>query len=168
MTLEGDDLTPITHASHGALYVEPNVSPDGSKIAFSSDKDGNPMIYTMSIIGTDVKRITYAGHYNSSPSFSPDGKKLAFAGQDKDHFDIFTVNLDGTDMQRLTSAKKPNGRMANNEDPSWSPDGRHLVFTSDRTGTNQIFIISADGTNERRITVDKNNYYKARWSPYLE
>ena len=46
-------------------------------------------------------------------------------------------------------------------------DGRNLVFTSDRSGHNQIFIISADGTNEHRITVDSHNYFKARWSPYL-
>jgi TolB protein len=167
MTLEGDDLTRITNGPHGSLNVEPNISPDGNKVAFSSDRSGNPMIYVMNTDGTNIKRITFAGRYNSSPAFSPDGKRITFAGQDKDHFDIFTVNVDGTDMQRLTSAKKPSGRSASNEDPSWSPDGRNIVFTSDRTGSNQIFIISADGTNEQRITTDSHNYYKARWSPYL-
>lgn len=167
MTLEGDGLSKVTNGPRGALNVEPALSPDGKQIAFSSDRSGNPMIYVMNTDGSNLKRITFAGHYNSSPSFSPDGKRLAFAGQDKDHFDIFTVNVDGTDMQRLTSARKINGHNATNEDPSWSPDGRDIVFTSDRTGTNQIFIISSDGTNERRITVDSNNYYRARWSPYL-
>lgn len=167
ITLEGDDLTRVTKAARMTMNVEPHISPDGKKVAFSSDRAGNPMIYIMNIDGSDAKRITFAGKYNSSPVFSPDGKRLAFAGRDKDHFDIFTVNVDGTDMQRLTSAKKPNGRMANHEYPSFSPDGRHVVFTSDRTGNNQIYIISVDGTNEKRVTVDTANYYQARWSPYL-
>jgi TolB protein len=167
ITLEGDDLTRVTKAARMTMNVEPAISPDGKKVAFSSDRAGNPMIYVMDIDGSNVKRITFAGKYNSSPAFSPDGKRLAFAGRDKDHFDIFTVNIDGTDMQRLTSAKKTNGRLANHEYPSYSPDGRHVVFTSDRTGTNQIYIISVDGTNEKRVTVDNANYYQARWSPYL-
>ena len=167
MTLEGDDLTKITNGPRGTLNVEPSVSPDGKKIAFSSDRSGGPMIYVMDIDGKNVKRITFAGHYNSSPCFSPDSKRLAFAGRDKDHFDIFTVNADGTDMQRLTSAKRSDGRMSNNEDPSFSPDGSHIVFTSNRTMKNQIYIISTDGTNERRITTDSFNYFKPRWSPYF-
>jgi TolB protein len=168
ITLEGDDLTRITNGPRGAVNVEPAISPDGKKIAFSSTRSGNPMIYIMDIDGTNVKRLTFAGQYNSSPSWSPDGKKLAFAGQDKDHFDVFTVGVDGTDMQRLTSARGVSGRMSNNEDPSFSPDGRHILFTSNRSGTYQLYIISVDGTNERRITVDHHNYERARWSPYFD
>jgi TolB protein len=168
MTVEGDDLTQLTHGPHGTLNVEPTISPDGKKIAFSSDRSGGPMIYTMDSSGSNVKRLTFAGHYNSSPSFSPDGKRLAFAGRDKDHFDIFTVNIDGTEMQRLTSSRRTDGRWANNDDPSFSPDGTHIVFTSNRTMKSQIYIVSTDGTSERRITTDNFNYYKARWSPYLD
>jgi TolB protein len=167
MTLEGDNLTRITHGAQGTLNVEPSVSPDGKKLAFSSDRSGGPMIYVMDIDGSNVKRITFAGHYNSSPCFSPDGKRLAFAGRDKDHFDIFTVNIDGSDIVRLTSAKRTDGKWANNEDPSFSPDGSHIVFTSNRTMKNQIYIVSTDGSSEKRITSDSSNYYRARWSPYL-
>jgi TolB protein len=167
MNLDGDDLHKITNGPKGSLNVEPAVSPDGSKIAFSSDRSGAPMIYVMNADGSGVKRLTFAGRYNSSPSFSPDGKKLVFAGQDHDHFDLFTINIDGSDLQRLTSAKTPSGRAANNEDPSFSPDGRLIVFTSNRTGKNQIFLITVDGANERRITVDNHNYFKPKWSPYI-
>jgi len=167
MSLDGESLTRITN-THGAMNVEPNVSPDGKKVAFSSDRSGQPMIYTMDPDGSGSKRLTFAGKYNSSPAWSPDGKKIAFAGYDKSHFDIFIMNTDGTSLERLTSAKKPNGEMADNEDPSFSPDGRFIVFTSNRTGKNQIYMINADGTGERRITVDNANYFKARWSPYLD
>ncbi len=165
---DGNDPVRLTNGPRKTMNVEPNVSPDSKKIAFSSDRSGNPMIYTIDTDGSNPKRVTFAGKYNSSPCYSPDGKRMAFAGRDGDHFDVFTMNVDGSDMMRLTSAKKPSGRMANNEYPSYSPDGRHIVFTSDRSGKNQIYIISIDGTNERRITVDDYNYFQVRWSPYLE
>lgn len=167
MSLDGTLAGKITNGPGGALNVEPNLSPDG-KLAFSSDRAGRPMIYTANDDGSAVKRITFAGVFNSSPSWSPDGKKIAFAGQSDSNFDIFVMNADGTGMIRLTSAKKANGRMASNEDPSFSPDGRFVIYTSNRTGKNQIYISTVDGTEERRITNDNYNYFKPKWSKNLE
>lgn len=168
ITLEGDDLTRLTHGPRGTLNVEPHVSRKDGRIVFSSDRAGNPMIYKMNGDGSSPQRLTFAGKYNSSPSFSPDGKKIAFAGRDKGHFDIFVMNDDGTGMIRLTSAKKANGTWADNEDPSFSPDGRYVVYTSNRTGKNQIYISTIDGTMEKRLSADSFNYFKPRWSPYLD
>src|SRR5690606_27010742 len=116
MTLNGDLVAKITNGPAGAMNVEPAIANDG-RIAFSSDRAGRPMIYTADSSGNNVRRITFAGVFNSSPSWSPDGKKIAFAGQSDNNFDIFVMNADGTGMIRLTSAKKPNGKMASNEDP---------------------------------------------------
>ncbi|MBX2987935.1 MAG: PD40 domain-containing protein [Bdellovibrionaceae bacterium] len=168
MSLNGDLELRMTKGPNGAMNVEPNVSRDGSKIAFSSDRSGRTMIFSMNASGGDVKRLTQAGQFNASPSWSPDGKKIAFAGFESNHFDIFVMNADGTGMIRLTKATKPNGREANNEDPSFSPDGRFVMYTSDRTGKNQIYISTVDGSEERRVTNDNFNYYKARWSPNLD
>lgn len=168
MTTEGKGLTRLTNGPRGAMNVEPSMSPDGKRIAFSSDRSGRPMIYVMDADGNNVKRITIAGEYNSTPRWSPDGKRLVFAGFDKSNFDIFTMNPDGTEMVRLTSAKKPNGKMADNEDPSFSPDGRHVLFVSNRTGGRQLYIVSVDGENERRITFDRHDYFKPMWSPFLD
>lgn len=167
MTLDGNLVGKITNGPAGALNVEPTLSNDG-KLAFSSDRAGRPMIYTANADGSNVKRITFAGVFNSSPTWSPDGKKIAFSGQSDNNFDIFVMNADGTGMIRLTSAKKPNGRMASNEDPSFSPDGRFVMYTSDRTGKNQIYISTVEGTEERRVTNDNHNYYKPKWSRNLE
>jgi TolB protein len=168
MSSDGTNLRPITHGPNHAMNVEPAVSPDGDKIAFSSDRGGRPMVYTMNMNGEGVKRLTFAGKYNSSPSWSPDGKTIAFAGQDADHFDIFTMSANGSNLKRLTDARKTNGRASNNESPSWSPDGRHIAFTSDRTGHTQLFLVNPDGTNERQITDDHFNWEKPKWSPYLD
>ncbi|AFX99875.1 PD40 domain-containing protein [Bdellovibrio bacteriovorus] len=167
MGLDGTLVGKITNGPAGALNVEPTVSPQGL-LSFSSDRAGRPMIYTADAAGNNVKRITFAGVFNSSPSWSPDGKKIAFAGQSDNNFDIFVMNADGTGMIRLTSAKKPNGRMASNEDPSFSPDGRFVMYTSNRTGKNQIYISTVDGTEERRVTNDNNNYYKPKWSNNID
>lgn len=168
LNADGDGETRITNGPNRAMNVECAISPDGKTIAFSSDRSGRPMIYTMNIDGTGVKKLTYAGKYNSTPAWSPDGKYIAFAALDRDHFDIFTMTKDGQNLKRMTDAKKPNGRAANNESPSWSPDGRAIMFSSDRTGKNQIYIVAPDGTNERRVTDDNYNWEKPKWSPYLD
>ena len=168
MSLDGKSLDRITNGPRGAMNVEPSVSPDGKRIAFSSDRSGRPHIFVMNADGTGVKQITIAGEYNSTPRWSPDSKRLAFAGFDKSHFDIFTVNADGSDMVRITSAKKPSGKMADNEDPSFSPDGRHLLYISNRTGANQLYISTVDGEVERRVTFDNHSYFKPHWSPSYE
>lgn len=168
MTIEGKSLVALTNSPKGVMNVEPAPSPDGRRIAFSSDRSGRPMIYVMDADGSNVKRVTFAGEYNSTPHWTPDSKRLVFAGHDKSHFDLFAMDADGTNMIRLTSAKKPDGRLADNEDPSVSPDGRHVLFVSDRTGINQLYIIGIDGENEHRITFDRHEYFKPNWSPFLD
>lgn len=161
----------ITRGPLNAMNVEPSISADGKRIAFSSNRSGLAMIYVMDINGSNVTRLTFAGNFNASPSWSPDGKLITFAGydRDQDNFDIFLMQSDGTNLIRLTgSAKRNSRRMANNEDPSFSPDGRHIVFSSDRTGTKQVYMVNLDGSDERRLTLDNFTYEKPRWSPYLE
>lgn len=166
LDMEGVLIKKLTNGPVGALNVEPAVSPDGTRVAFSSDRTGKPMIWVMDIDGKNPTMRTAAGVYNSSPSWSPDGKKIAFAGLDERHYDIFIMDADGSKLERLTSAKKEggSGKWSSNEDPVFSPDGRHIMFTSDRDGVNQVYIINTDGSNEHRITFDRNNYYKPRWS----
>ena len=158
----------LTKGPAGAINVEPSLSPDGSKIAFSSERGGRPMIYVMNSDGSNVKRLTYKGAYNSSPSWSPDGKKIAFAGQNDSNFDIYVMDSDGSNLQKVTSSQKVNGKPAHSEDPSFSPDSRYVVYTSNRTGKNQIYISTVDGSEERRVTNDSKNYYRPKWSVNLE
>jgi TolB protein len=167
LTLDSGKLTALTHGPNHALNVEPAISPDGKRVAFSSDRSGQPMVYVMNIDGTGLKRLTFAGVYNSTPSWSPDGKTLALAILDSSHFDIFTIGADGSNLKRLTDARKKTGRPANNESPSWSPDGTHIVFVSDRIDGKQIYIVNADGTIERRITHDHALWDRPKWSPML-
>lgn len=168
ISLGGELQGKITNGPGNALNVEPAVSPDGKKIAFSSDRSGKPMIYTMDVDGSNINRITFAGVFNSSPAWSPDGKKIAFAGQADGNFDVFIMDVNGMNLSRVTSAKKANGKAADNEDPHFSPDGRFVVYTSNRTGKNQIYFSTVDGSEERRVTQDSHNYFKPKWSTFLD
>jgi TolB protein len=125
------------------------------------------MIYIHDFESGKDTRLTFAGQYNASPAWSPDGTKIAFAGHVDNHFDIYVMDVNGKNLQKVTSAKKADGRSANNEDPSFSPDGRMILYRSDRTGTYQLFTSSLDGKSDYRLTFDKYNYSRPQWSPFL-
>lgn len=166
--LDGRVLERITKGPNGAMNVEPAISPEGSRLAFSSDRSGKPMLYVMDLANKVPKRLTIAGRYNSTPSWAPDGKKIAFAGWDKGHFDIYVIDANGRNLLRLTEKKKANGRWSNNESPSFSPDGRFIVFTSNRTGKREIYMVRTDGSGLKQLTNDKFNYFHTQWSPFLK
>jgi TolB protein len=161
----GNILKKLTDGPMGAMNVEPAISPDGKKIAFSSDRAGRPMIYVMDKDGNDPKRLTFAGTFNAAPCWSPDGKMIAFAGWAEKAFDIFTIDPTGSNLKRITKAVRSNGGQASHENPDFSPDGRAIIYTSNRTGQNQIFLSLADGSEEWRITYDNWSYYQPKWSP---
>ncbi len=168
MNIDGSGKSALTNGPRGAMNVEPALSPDGTKLAFSSDRSGKAMIYIMDLQTKATKRLTFAGQYNSSPAWSPDGKRIAFMGNQDSHFDIYVMDTDGKNLQRLTSSRKPNGRPSDNEDPTFSPDGRMIMYRSNRTGNYQIYVMTVDGKNEYRITFDNHNYYRPQWSPFLK
>ena len=107
---DGSDVTRLTHNS--ASDGDPNWSPDGTKIAFDSDRDdnGNRDIYVMNAAdGSDVTRLTDNPDFDQFPSWSPDGTKIAFAS-DRDSTNngqndaIYVMNAaDGSGQTRLTN-----------------------------------------------------------------
>lgn len=167
ISFDGMKKQPITHGPRGAMNVEPAISPDGKKMAFSSDRSGKAMIYIYDFESQKESRVTFAGQYNASPAWSPDGTKLAFAAHLENHFDIYIMDVNGKNLQKITAAKKTNGRSASNEDPSFSPDGRLILYRSNRSGNYQLYATTVDGKSDYRLTFDKHNYSRPQWSPFL-
>src|SRR2546423_13332428 len=74
------------------------------KIVFSSDRDGNPEIYTMNADGTNQTRLTNNSDTDDLPVWSPDLKKIAFVRFENSSHNIYVMNADGTYEQNLTSS----------------------------------------------------------------
>jgi Tol biopolymer transport system component len=106
----------------------PAWSPDGRRIAFYSERDGNAEIYVMSADGTGVTRLTNTKADEGYPAWSPDGRTISFDSDRDGNFDVFAMNADGTNVRPLTR------HAARDVSATWAPDGSSIVFMSDREG----------------------------------
>jgi TolB protein len=155
----GNQIRTLT--DNGEINVSPSVCRDGSRLAFTSDRSGNPQIYVMSMAGGGARRITYQGDYNTAPAFSPDCKKIAYERRSGGIINIFTINLDGSGNRQLTD-------QGSNEWPTWSPDGRYLAFSSTREGDSRIYLmLAADGRVIAPLTEGEGNATNPSWSWWL-
>ena len=134
MNPDGTGVTQLT--SRSAHNGSPAWSPDGSQIAFTSDRDGNEEIYVMNANGTGATRLTNHSADDWSPAWSPDGRRIAFVSDRDGNWNIHVMNADGHGIVRLTD------HFAADWSPAWSPDGRQIAFTSDRDGNSEIYVLA--------------------------
>jgi len=100
--MHADGTLPVNLTNNPALDALANWSPDGSKIAFDTDRDGNFEVYLMNPDGTGLVDLTNSGTNEAFPAWSPDGSKIAF-GTDRDGNDeVYVMNADGTGSVNLT------------------------------------------------------------------
>src|SRR2546426_199311 len=139
-------LTKLTPATDTASASDPAFSPDGSRIAFVSQRDGNAEIYVMNADGTGTTRVTNDPQADGRPSFLPDGQSLAFhSSRTAGKLQIWAVNVDGTGLTQLT-------RDSVNSSPAVSPDGQTIAYVSTRNKDGDIWLMNRDGTNQRQFT----------------
>jgi Tol biopolymer transport system component len=87
----------------------PRVSPDGSRIAFTANRDGNAEIYLMNVDGGQQQRITNSNGADDAPTWSPDGQRIVFnSNRDGDH-EIYIMNRDGNSQVQLTNNGQDDG-----------------------------------------------------------
>lgn len=100
------------------MYTDtaPSWSPDGSQIAFVSDRIGNSDVYLMLPNGEDLYAITADPAYDGMPTWSPDGMRLAFSSHRDQGDALYSMNRDGTDVRRITPAA-----FLNPTRPAWRP-----------------------------------------------
>jgi Tol biopolymer transport system component len=137
----------------------PSCSPDGKKIAFVTNRDGNAEIYIMNADGSDQMRLTENSVSDLLPSWSPDGSKIVFDSDRDGNREIYIMNADGSGQTRLTN--DPAVEYA----PTWSPDGTRIAFHSNRDGNWEIYVMSTDGSNQTRLTVNSAMDAWPSWSP---
>lgn len=124
----------------------PKWSPDGTKIALSSRRDGNSEIYVMDGSGLNVTRLTENDASDGVPAWSPDGSRIAFSSSRNDPMDIdndlFVMDADGGNVTVVVRSPRTE------QNPSWSPNGRRIAF--DRGDS--IFTVRSDGTDLKKLT----------------
>ena len=160
MSSDGSDRLPLAEGQSGFLSA-PAWSPDGSRLAYAADRDGNSDIWLMDLDGGNQVNLTQDEAKDHSPAWSPDGEWIAFASlRDSLYWELYLIRSDGTDLRRLTWWED-----ASDLSPTWSPDGSRLAFASKRDGNWEIYTMDRDGGNLVRLTEHPEDDTNPAWSP---
>jgi Tol biopolymer transport system component/DNA-binding winged helix-turn-helix (wHTH) protein len=118
----------------------PAWSPDGTRIAFVSNRDGPHAIWTSRADGSEAVRLAeFGGAFIDNPAWSPDGRLVAFDASPDGATAIHAVAAGGGTPLRLVEGP------GDNRNPAWSRDGRWLYFESNRDGRWRVYAQPADG-----------------------
>jgi uncharacterized protein YjdB len=140
-----DTLRPVL--ADGFRNIQPALSPDRTRIAFSSNRDGSYDLYLMDADGGSLRRLTTDAGNEGEPVWTPDGTRIVYTATPKGGKpQLFVLRPDGRPAQALTA--EPGG----NHSPAVSADGRSLAFVSTRDGNQEIYLMPVDGGPARRIT----------------
>lgn len=157
MDYDGYNVVQLT--KNGSINLNPEFSPSGRELIFTSYKKRNPDLYRRELYTGTEARISYSKGINVTAAYAPDGNRIALAKSKDGHSQIYVISKDGKDLARLTNSS------AIDVSPSWSPDGSRIAFVSDRLGSPQVFIMNADGSGIRRLTTSGSYNVSPRWSP---
>lgn len=169
--LNGNILTQLTNTP--GYDAEATISPDGKRIVFTSDRDGDLELYAMDLDGRNVLRLTNSPGYDGGAFFSPDSKRICYrANHPTDEkeladyrallaehlirpgvLDLMVMNADGSDQRVVLSNGKANFA------PYFHPSGKKIIFASnmaDPKGRNfDIYLVNLDGTGLEPVAVDE-------------
>jgi Tol biopolymer transport system component len=157
---DGTGLTRLTR-SHEPDF-DATWSPDGSRIAFRSERSGDSEIWLMNADGSGQRRLARG----LSPAWSPDGSKLAYAspgdqpcppGRGLRCSGLSIMNADGSGQHRVPQTD-------GGEYPSWSPDGKRIAFNSNLSGDHLMSIVDVDGSRVVDLA-SVGEGWQVDWSP---
>jgi len=152
-TASGDfTALPLTRLTTGSQQdITPAISPDGTKIAFSSNRDGQWDIYILDLITGETSRFTRTNAYDGNPTWSPDGQWLAYDSYHINNLDIFIQDLEQS-IGPIPLSNHPAADYA----PNWSGQGRKISFVSTRNGAQEIWYADLDSSQDDKSVQIKN------------
>ncbi|NIM98240.1 MAG: hypothetical protein GTO24_09225, partial [candidate division Zixibacteria bacterium] len=136
-----------------------DISPDGKRLLFSSDRSGNQDLWMMPLEGSEMQQVTTDPAPDWAPDWSPDGKAIAFYSARSGNRDIWLMPMGEGPMRQLTKD------MESDVGPVWSPDGQQVAFASGRRGNLDIWVIPAEGGEAKPVTMDTGDDAWPSWSP---
>jgi TolB protein len=161
MDYDGQNQRQLTRFNDISKF--PAVSPDGTKIAFTSWVKRQPAIFIFSVDPfRDLRYYNQSASVNQSPSFTPDGKRIVYASSAGTErcCRIFIANLDGTGYRPISSSSFIE------VEPKVNPKtGNDIVFTSGRSGPQQIYRMNMDGADVERLTPGNGEASNPSWHP---
>lgn len=154
-------------ANQRPLISEPDddwlatISPDGSRVAWVSRRNGNQQLYVALADGSGVRRLTTSGGDDLYPLWSPNGTAILFSRNEDGDDELYIVNADDGSLRRLTDNSAYDGFAV------WSPDGSRIAWTSGIDGNNEIYVLEVgiDGNAPQRLTTDPASDFNPVWSP---
>lgn len=151
-------LTRLTN--NRAIETEPDWTPDGQSLIFTSDRSGAPQLYRMSASGGQADRITFTGSYNSDGRFSPDGKSLFMVTRDGSGYHVAKQDMDTSRVTVLTDSRW-------DESPSVAPNGTMVIFATQQGAQGVLGAVSSDGRASFRLPSAQGDVREPAWSPFL-
>jgi TolB protein len=149
---------PITR--NGSINLQPNWSPNGTSLVYTSYRAGNPDLYVTDLTNATTRRISARKGLNTGGTFSPLGDIIAATLSLDGNSDVYTIApTSGKQIARLTT------NPGIDTSPNFSPDGSKIAFVSERSGGAQIYVMSADGGDARRVTFHGGHNTDPAWSP---
>jgi len=172
--LDGTNIKNLTNSP--GYDAEATISPNGRKIVFTSERDGDLELYSMYRNGKNIKRLTFEPGYDGGAFFSPDNKMIVYRGSHpadealvkrdrellKEHlivpttFEVWVMNADGTNKRQVTKLK------AASFAPFFTPDGKRIIFCTNYFATDakkrnfDLALINVDGTGLERVTFNES------------
>jgi Tol biopolymer transport system component len=140
-------VAPTRFLSSTREDASPRYSPNGKRIAFQSDRSGNPEIWMCDSDGQNLSQLTsFRKGVAGTPQWAPDSSQIAFDYRATGTSDIYVINVAGGVPRRVTNES------SDDSVPSWSRDGRYLYFASNRGGDLQIWKTAVDGGQAWQLT----------------
>lgn len=140
----------------------PDYSPDGTKVVFSTNRDGNNEIYEINADGTNPVRLTKNSASDIHPFYSPNGTSIVFTSDRDGNQEIYKMNADGSNQVRLTN------ETAADRMPAFSADGQKIIFVTERQGgssNRRLYTMNADGTSQQVISDINGVYFRPSYRP---
>ncbi|MFH1741895.1 MAG: right-handed parallel beta-helix repeat-containing protein, partial [bacterium] len=144
--VEVAETGPARLTDNNAVDRYPRWSPDGSQIAFVSERGGNTDIWLMNADGSEPVQLTDGVGRNSSPAWSPEGDRIAFTSDRDSNAELYLLDLSTKDITRLTENE------ATDNSPVWDRNGTKILFSSERDSGFEIYSISLSGGTSRQLT----------------